>query len=80
MQALKNRGLNQASYEQCHQLARELPHNCKVKKRLQEWLQKHLEFQKQLLQSELPILVSSDIIESLFGNFKHIAYSGDRDR
>ncbi len=72
MEALKNRGLNQASYEQCHQLANELPQNSKVKKRLHAWLQKHLEFQKQLLKSELPLLVSSDIIESLFGNFKHI--------
>ena len=72
MEVLKNRGLNQTSYEQCHQLAKELPQNSKVKKRLQAWLQKHLEFQKQLLGPKLPLLVSSDIIESLFGNFKHI--------
>jgi len=72
MEVLKNTGLNQTSYKQCHQLVKELPQNSKVKKRLQAWLQKHLEFQKQLLGSELPLLVSSDIIESLFGNFKHI--------
>ena len=72
MEVLKNTGLNQTSYEQCHQLAQELPKNSKVKKRLQAWLQKHLKFQKQLLGPELPLLVSSDIIESLFGNFKHI--------
>ena len=72
MEVLKNRGLNQTSYEQCHQLAKELPQNSKVKMRLKAWLQKHLEFQKQLLGPELPLLVSSDIIESLFGNFKHI--------
>jgi hypothetical protein len=72
MGVLKNNGLNQTSYEQCHQLARALPRNCKVKKRLHVWLQKHLELQKQLLSAELPLLVSSDIIESLFGNFKHV--------
>ena len=72
MEVLKNAGLNQASYEQCHQLAKELPKKSKVRVRLQTWLQKHLEFQKQLLGHELPLLVSSDIIESLFGNFKHI--------
>jgi len=72
MEVLKNTGLNQTSYEHCHQLAKELPQNSKVKKRLQTWLQKHLEFQKKLLGSEQPLLVSSDIIESLFGNFKHI--------
>jgi hypothetical protein len=42
----------------------------KVKKRLLIWLQQHIEIQKQI--TSLPLLVSSDIIESLFGNFKHI--------
>ena len=72
LEVLKNRGLNQTSYEQCNQLAKELPRNSKVTMRLQSWLQKHLEFQKKLLGPELPLLVSSDIIESLFGNFKYI--------
>jgi hypothetical protein len=72
LEVLKNRGLNQTSYEQCHQLAKELPQNSKVTIRLQSWLQKHLEFQKKLLGPGQPLLVSSDIIESLFGNFKYI--------
>ena len=42
----------------------------KLKKHLQTWLRQHLDIQKQL--TDLPLLVSSDIIESLFGNFKHI--------
>jgi hypothetical protein len=33
-------------------------------------LQQHIEIQNQI--TTLPLLVSSDIIESLFGNFKHI--------
>ncbi len=33
-------------------------------------MQQHIEIQKQV--TTLPLLVSSDIIESLFGRFKHI--------
>ena len=70
MEILKNKGLSQTSYEQCHQLSKQLPRNSKVKKRMLSWLEQHLEIQKQI--TSLPLLVSSDIIESLFGNFKHI--------
>lgn len=70
MEVLKNKGLDQTSYAQCGQLSQELPANSKVKKRLQTWLQQHIEIQNQI--TSLPLVVSSDIIESLFGNFKHI--------
>lgn len=70
MEFLKNKGLDQSSYEKCYQLSEELPKNSVVKKRLQVWLQRHLEIQKQV--TPFALLVSSDIIESLFGNFKHI--------
>jgi len=70
MGILKNKGLDQISYERCYQLSETLPKNSKVKKHLQKWLRQHFDIQKQL--TGLPLLVSSDIIESLFGNFKHI--------
>jgi len=71
MAMLKNRGLDQVSYKECRQLAEDqLPRNSKVKKRLLIWLECHIEIQKQI--TTQPLLVSSDIIESLFGNFKHI--------
>ena len=70
MEILKNKGLNQISYKHCYLLSQDLPKKSKVKKRLQLWLQQHIEIQKQM--TSLPLLVSSDIIESLFGNFKHI--------
>ncbi len=70
MGILKNKGLDPISYERCYQLSETLPKNSKVKKHLQKWLQQHLDIQAQL--GDLPLLVSSDIIESLFGNFKHI--------
>jgi hypothetical protein len=70
LEILKNRGLNKSTYKECQALSKALPRNSLVKKRLQLWLKKHLEIQKEL--TDLPLLVSSDIIESLFGNFKHI--------
>jgi len=62
--------IDQESYEQCYQLAQTLPRSSKVRKRLRTWLQEHIETQRQITTS--PLLVSSDIIESLFGSFKHI--------
>ncbi len=70
MEILKNQGLDKTSYKKCYHLSTGLPRNSKVKKRLQAWLKQNLEVQKQI--TTLPLLVSSDIIESLFGNFKHI--------
>jgi hypothetical protein len=72
MEILKNKGLNQDTYRQCCQLAEQLPQRSKVKKRLLAWLQRHLHIQCRLGISQMPLLVSSDIIESLFGKFKHI--------
>ena len=70
MEILKNKGLDSTHYEHCYRLSETLPKNSKVRQHLQQWLQQHLLIQQGL--TELPLLVSSDIIESLFGNFKHI--------
>jgi len=70
MEVLKNKGLDKTTYKQCFELSRKLPRNSKVKKCLQAWLKKNITLQKKL--TSLPLQGSSDIIESLFGNFKHI--------
>jgi len=70
METLKNKGLDHGTYEQCRQLAQQLPTNSVVKQRLDDWLSRHIDIHSQL--SPLPLIVSSDIVESLFGNFKHI--------
>ena len=70
METLKNGGLDNSTYEQCSRRLQQLPRNSKVKKRLQNWLHRHIEIKNNV--TSLPLLVSSDIIESLFGNFKHI--------
>ena len=71
MKTLKNNGLDQSSYNQSIVLLKQLPNNSKTKKKITQWLNKHIKIQNQISQNTA-IPVSSDIIESLFGNFKHI--------
>jgi hypothetical protein len=70
MEIIKSQGLDQASYEQCITLSEQLPKKSKVKRHLQNWLARHMDIWRQM--AALPLMASSDIIESLFGNFKHI--------
>ncbi|QCW81546.1 hypothetical protein EQU24_04225 [Methylotuvimicrobium buryatense] len=70
MEIIKNKGLNKVTYQQCYQLSKTLPRNSKVKTHLQAWLKKHVQIQAEL--TELPLLSSSDIIETLFGNYKYM--------
>lgn len=69
MERLKNRGLDQSTYDECKLLLKELPKSSKTANSLRDWLDKHLKIQKKL--TEYPLPISSDIIESLFGKFKH---------
>lgn len=70
MKILKNTGLDLDSYVQCKHLIEGVSKSSKVKTHLHDWLEKHKLIQQQFSFISLP--VSSDIIESLFGNFKHI--------
>lgn len=70
MKVLKNKGLESDSYTRCQALSAQLPNDTEVKRSLDSWLDKHIEIQRRLGAKALP--VSSDIIESLFGCFKHV--------
>lgn len=70
MECLKNKGLDQASYEHSLELSKQLPRRSIVRKRIQYWLEQHLAIQQEISTCSLPI--SSDVIESLFGKFKHV--------
>jgi len=70
MKRLKNKGLSQQSYDHCKHLTHLLPKRSKVRKEIKEWLDHHFAIYNKL---NIPsLLVSSDIIESLFGRFKHV--------
>jgi hypothetical protein len=68
MKCLKNKGLNSDTAEHCQQLNKQLPKSSKVRQRIEQWLIHHQQIQQQLT----PYPISSDIIESLFGHFKHL--------
>jgi len=70
METLKNNGLNQTTYNKCRGLTKTLPDDPEVKQRLLQWLEQHIAVKKQI--TRFSLLVSSDIIESLFGRFKYM--------
>ena len=71
MKILKTKGLCASTYKSCIDLLNELPQKSTLKSRLTSWLDKHYQIHKEI-SILLPLIVSSDIIESLFGKFKSI--------
>ena len=69
---LKTQGFNQATYGLATKTLEQLPDTSLVKTRLIAWCEKHLHLHRALGIGDLRLLVSSDIIESLFGKFKTI--------
>lgn len=72
LKIMKQRGLNQETYREAKNYLLQMPETSTVRLRLQAWLEKHLYIQCRLGIGQLPLLVSSDAIESLFGKFKTV--------
>jgi hypothetical protein len=72
LKGMKQHGLNQATYKKAKAQLEQLPESSKVRTKLTAWLEKHLLIQCRLGIGQTPLLVSSDVIESLFGKFKTI--------
>ena len=72
LKLLKRKGLNQATGAQAKIILKQLPQDSQVRARLASWIDRHLKIQRQLAVGQLPLLASSDVIESLFGKFKTI--------
>jgi hypothetical protein len=70
LQVLKNDGMNQSSYRRAIAELARLPRTSHVRRRLERWCRRQLSIQARLGVGQMPLLVSSDIIESLFGKFK----------
>ena len=69
---LKTSGLNETTYAAAKNILTKLPKRSLLRSRLTAWLEKHIGLQRALHLGQLPLLVSSDAIESLFGTFKTI--------
>lgn len=72
LKLMKTQGLNQATGTQAKAILKQLPRGSPVRFRLSSWIDRHLHIQRGLAGGQLPLLVSSDAIESLFGKFKTI--------
>jgi len=72
LKLMKTNGLNQTTYRKAKAVLSKLPQNSSVRSRLSAWLERHIRIQRLLNIGNLPLPVSSDIIESLFGTFKTI--------
>ena len=72
LKLLKRRGLNQVTGTEAMSILKQLPQDSQVRARLASWIDRHLKIQRELAIGQLPLLVSSDVIESLFGKFKTI--------
>jgi len=70
MGLLKKQGLKADTARTCRSWLEPLADTAKIRLCLDSWLDKHLCIQQRLNVDSLPI--SSDVIESLFGSFKHI--------
>lgn len=71
LEVLKNQGLSAKTYQSTRGLLTALT-EVKVKEAILEWLAQQMAIQRILGSGEdIPLLVSSDIIESLFGKFKY---------
>ena len=70
LELLKNEGLNQANYRRAKELLQQLHEGSITRSKIEQWLHRHLGIQNRLGMGQQPLLVSSDIIESLFGKFK----------
>jgi hypothetical protein len=70
MKVLKNNGLNQETYAQAKRVLNQLPEDSKIREKLLKWLELTLTIQCRLSIGQTPLVVSSDVIESLFGKFK----------
>lgn len=71
LEIFKNKGMNRETYRKVMEELARLPEASIVRQRLEIWSQRHLGIQARLSISQTPLLVSTDIIESLFGKFKN---------
>lgn len=72
LKLLKIQGLNQVSAAEAKIILKRLPRGSQIRARLSSWIDQHLRIQRNLSIGQLPLLVSSDVVESLFGKFKTI--------
>ena len=72
LELMKTHGLNEITYIRAKDVLAKLPKRSLARIRLSSWLEKHIHIHRALAIGQMPLLVSSDAIESLFGKFKTV--------
>lgn len=72
LKLLKTKGLNETNYQVAKVMLNDLPKTSIFRARMAQWLNDHIEIYRHLKLENIPLIVSSDIIESLMGKFKTI--------
>ena len=72
LELMKTRALNETKYSEANDALAKLPERSLVRKRLSNWFEKHIRIHRALAIGHLPLLESTDAIESLFGIFKTV--------
>lgn len=72
MEVVKNRGLNQETYKLAKTALNDLPVKSAIRRDFTAWLDETMRLQCRLGIEQTPLVVSSDVIESLFGIVKTI--------
>jgi hypothetical protein len=75
LKILKNEGFTKETVKEILPIIDKIE-NKKIKEIVSSWMAKHLEIYNRLEFNTLPMIVSSDAIESLFGKFKNIQSRG----
>jgi hypothetical protein len=75
LKILKNEGFTKETIKEIFPIVDKIE-NKKIKEIISNWMTKHLEIYNRLEFNTLPMIVSSDVIESLFGRFKNIQSRG----
>jgi len=78
LELMKQEGLNRETYLKAKTLLAALPEDSMIRTRIMEWLDKHLRLCCRMSIGQQPMLVSTDIIESVFGAFKTIVQRNPR--
>ncbi len=72
LELMKTHGLNETTYIHANDVLAKLPKRSLVRMRLSTWLEKHIQIHRALAIGQLPLLVSTDALECLFGIFKTV--------
>jgi hypothetical protein len=72
LELLKNRGLNKETERLARKQLERIPRRSRLRKELTKWLEEHASLHESMALANTPLLVSSDVIETIMGMLKQV--------